>query len=266
MDDHATRYYDAGNELERLAGPSWLEFARTKELLARVLPAAPARVLDVGGGPGLYAEWLAELGYHVHLVDPIALHVEEALARSGSGRITAALGDGRSLAEADGSFDAVLLLGPLYHLIERAERIAALREAGRVLRPGGVLAAAGISRFASLIDGIARRRITDPAFAAIVDRDLREGQHRNPDEVPGWFTTAYLHRPDELADEIAEAGLVLDAVYGIEGATGWLAGPHDELEPAEREAAVAAARAIEREPSLLGASGHLLGIARKRSE
>jgi SAM-dependent methyltransferase len=264
VDDHATRYYDAGNELGRLADWGWLEFARTKELLTRVLPAAPARVLDVGGGPGRYAEWLAELGYHVHLVDPIVLHVDEARARSE--RITATLGDARSLAEEDGSFDAVLVLGPLYHLTERAERLEALREAGRVLRPGGVLAAAAISRFASLLDGVKRGLITDPAFAAIVERDLREGQHRNPDEVPGWFTTAYLHRPEELADEIAEAGLVLDAVYGIEGAIGWVAGLSREHEPAAREAVIAAARAIEREPSLLGASGHLLAIAHKRSE
>ena len=266
MDDHATRYYAAGRELDRLTGPSWLEFARTKELLARVLPAAPAQVLDVGGGPGLYAEWLAELGYHMHVVDPIALHVEEAFGRSGSGRVTAAVGDARSLSEADGSFDAVLLLGPLYHLTERAERLEALREARRVLRPEGVLAAAAISRFASLLDGARRRILTDTAFAAIVERDLREGQHRNPDEVPGWFTTAYLHRPEELADEITEAGLALEGIYAIEGATGWLAKPSDELEDAEREALVAAARAIERETSLLGASGHLLGIAHKRSE
>lgn len=266
MDEHARSYYEDGHELDRLAGPSWLELARTKELLSRILPAAPARVLDVGGGPGVYAEWLGGLGYEVHLVDPIALHVEEALARSGSGRVTAALGDARTLSEADGSVDAVLLLGPLYHLTERQDRLSALREAHRVLRSGGVLAAGAISRFASLLDGIARKRMSDAAFAAIVDRDLRDGQHRNPDGVPGWFTTAYFHRPEELADEIAEAGLDVDAVYGVEGVTAWLSAPADELEQAERETLAAAARAIEREPALIAASPHLLGIARKRSE
>ena len=263
VDERARAYYEHGNELGRLG---WLELARTKELLTRLLPAAPALVLDVGGGPGVYAEWLAGLGYQVHLVDPIALHVEEALARSDSARVTAALGDARALSEADGSVDAVLLLGPLYHLTERGARLSALREAHRVLKSGGTLAAAAISRFASLLDGIAYRRMSDPAFVAIVDRDLCDGQHRNPDDVPGWFTTAYFHRPDELADEIADAGFDVDAVYGVEGATAWLSVPSDQLEQAERESLVAAARAIEREPTLIGGSPHLLGIARKRSE
>jgi SAM-dependent methyltransferase len=263
VDERARAYYERGSELGRL---SWLELARTKELLSRLLPAAPARVLDVGGGPGVYAEWLAGLGYEVHVVEPIALHVEEVLARSESAHVTAALGDARDLSEADGSVDAVLLLGPLYHLTEREERLSALREAHRVLKGGGGLAAAAISRFASLLDGIAYGRMSDPAFAAIVDRDLRDGQHRNPDDVPGWFTTAYFHRPEDLEDEIAEAGFDVDAVYGVEGATAWLRAPSAQLEQAERESLVAGARALEREPTLIGGSPHLLGIARKRSE
>ncbi len=262
MDEHATSYYEAGRELGRLAGPSWLELARTQELLMRVLPEAPARVLDIGGGPGIYAAWLAGLGYDVHVIDPVALHVEEAVK---DGRFTAAIGDARALAEADDSFDVVLLLGPLYHLTERADRVAALREARRVLQTEGLLAAAAISRFASLLDGVARRALDDSTIAAIVEHDLREGQHRNPDDVPGWFTTAFFHLPEELAAEITEAGLVLDAIYGVEGATGWLAAPAEELEPDEREVIVSAARSIEREPSLLGASAHLLGIAYERS-
>jgi SAM-dependent methyltransferase len=263
VDERARAYYERGSELGRL---SWLELARTKELLSRLLPAAPARVLDVGGGPGVYAEWLAGLGYEVHVVEPIALHVEEVLARSESAHVTAALGDARDLSEADGSVDAVLLLGPLYHLTEREERLSALREAHRVLKGGGGLAAAAISRFASLLDGIAYGRMSDPAFAAIVDRDLRDGQHRNPDDVPGWFTTAYFHRPEDLEDEIAEAGFDVDAVYGVEGATAWLRAPSAQLEQVERESLVAGARALEREPTLIGGSPHLLGIARKRSE
>jgi hypothetical protein len=100
-----------------------------------------------------------------------------------------------------------------------------------------------------------------PAFAAIVARDLREGQHRNPDPVgrPEWFTTAYFHHPDELAYEIAESGLRLEAVLGIEG-PGWLL-PERWEDPVQRASVLAAARAVEREPSLLGLSAHLLAVA-----
>src|SRR6478735_8445019 len=135
MDADALSYYEDGHELERLATWGWLELDRTKELLGRVLPPAGARVLDVGGGPGVYAEWLAGLGYRVHLVDPVPLHVEQAAERSSRAGLTftASVGSADPLAEDDESVDVVLLLGPLYHLTDHADRVAALREARRVL-------------------------------------------------------------------------------------------------------------------------------------
>jgi ubiquinone/menaquinone biosynthesis C-methylase UbiE len=258
-DEEILGHYGQGVELGRLAGgTSRIEFARTKELLERFLPAPPASVLDVGGGPGAYAAWLAERGYSVHLVDPVALHVEQAQARGG---FTAALGDARALDEADASVDAVLILGPLYHLTERADRVRALGETKRVVRPGGVVAAAAISRFASLFDGLAQGYLADSTFRGIVERDLADGQHRNPDGRVEWFTTSFFHHPDELRDEIAAAGLELDGVYGVEG-PGWLL-PERWEDPAGRENVLFAARAIEDEPALSGLSAHLLAVARR---
>src|SRR5688500_14621936 len=75
----ALSYYETGIETRRLqSGPGPLELARTREILERYLPPAPAVVLDVGGGPGIYAYWLARRGYEVHLVDAVPLHVEQA--------------------------------------------------------------------------------------------------------------------------------------------------------------------------------------------
>ena len=102
-------------------------------LLERFLPAPPSRVLDVGGASGLYASWLSGRGYHVHLIDPVPLHREQATT---DGRFSVAPGDARHLAEDDASYDAVLLLGPLYHLTERTDRVRTLAEARRVTRPG----------------------------------------------------------------------------------------------------------------------------------
>src|SRR5919199_2730706 len=101
-------HYAEGAERERLLVVNPLERVRTEVLLERLLPPAPARILDVGGGPGTYAAWLAGLGYAVHLVDPVPLHVEQAREH---GTYEASVGDARALAAADGSFDAVLLLG-----------------------------------------------------------------------------------------------------------------------------------------------------------
>ena len=96
----------------------------------------------------------------------------------------------------------MLLLGPLYHLTERDDRLAAWREARRVLRPGGVVLAAAISRFASTLDGLRLGLFDDDAFAQIAERDLRDGQHRNPTGNPRYFTTTYFHRPEELRTEV----------------------------------------------------------------
>jgi ubiquinone/menaquinone biosynthesis C-methylase UbiE len=249
-------------------GGGTLEFVRTRELLDRFLPRPPAIIIDVGGGAGAYAVPFAAEGYQVHLLDPVSLHVEQALtaARSaGTALAGAVVGDARRLPYADASADAALLLGPLYHLTDRAERIVALQEAHRTLRPGGVVAAAAISCFASTFDGLARGLLLDPRFEEIVDRDVRDGQHRNPepDEHPEWFTTAYFHRPEELEHELAEAGFGVEAVLAVEGPAAFRPDLDAWLTERDRhDAMLRAIRRVESEPSLLGASAHLLAIGR----
>jgi SAM-dependent methyltransferase len=260
-------HYMEGEEQRRLSGSGVpLELVRTQEILLRFLPPPPAALLDVGGGPGAYAFWLAELGYTVHLVDPVPLHLEQARATERERGALAGIsqGDARRLELADYSADAVLLLGPLYHLTERSERLLALREAHRVLRPGGLLFAAAISRFASALDGLARGFLRDPEFHQIVERDLLDGQHRNPGNQSGYFTTAFLHHPNELRAEITEAGFELDALLAVEGPA-WLIAKLDRFwEDADhREVLLGVLRALEAEPSLLGASAHLIAAGRK---
>jgi SAM-dependent methyltransferase len=269
LDPSIESHYNTGYERARLfpGGTPSLEFVRSMELLGRLLPAPPTRLLDVGGGPGTYAVPLARRGYRVHLVDPLALHVAQAREAAGAGRgaaFTAALGDARDLAEDAGSQDAVVMFGPLYHLTEAGQRQQALREAHRVLRPGGRLLAAAVSRFASLLDGVYRGWLDDPEFRRIVERDLADGQHRNADPVgrPEFFTTAYFHTVGGLADEVDQAGFTGTAVYGVEG-PGWQL-RQEWADPRRREQILFAARAVETEPSLIGFSGHLIAAAAKR--
>jgi SAM-dependent methyltransferase len=257
-------YEDEIREEDRITvGIGRLELLRTQEILRRHLPSAPAEILDVGGATGVHAKWLAADGYRVHIVDLTPRHVEKARADLGSLGVTAEIGDARDLSLADGCVDAVLLFGPLYHLVERADRVRALGEARRVVRPGGIVAVAAVNRFASLFDGMKRNILTDPDFRAIVERDLREGQHRNPGNRPDWFTTAFFHHPAELRREVADAGLSVVEIVGVEGPAQWFRSADRQWETDEgREAILFAARAIEAEPSLLGLSSHLIAVAR----
>jgi ubiquinone/menaquinone biosynthesis C-methylase UbiE len=259
-------HYRQANEAERLTGPlDELEFLRTQAILARVLPPPPAVVLDVGGAAGAYAIPLAKQGYHVHLVDPVDLHLEQARSRatkSGVELKSISRGDSRQLNFSSGGADCVLLLGPLYHLIGRADRLQALREARRVLRPRGLLAAAAISRFASFVAGLAVGSFSDPTFRKIVAEDLRSGEHRNPTDEISYFTTAYFHRPDELTIEVRDAGFQDTEVLAVEGPV-WSASQFQRAwaDEVQRQAILEFLSSIEREPSLLCASAHFLAIS-----
>jgi len=263
-----TRFYQEVPEEERLAaGPSQLEFVRTQEVVLRYLPPPPATILDVGGAAGIYALWLAEKGYQVHLIDAVPRLVEVAERRSEASPhsiSTCQVGDARALSFDDAIADAVLLLGPLYHLTEVAERLRALQEVYRVLRPGGVMFAAAISRYGSALDGIARDLFRDPAFAAIVQNDLEYGQHRNTTDNWNYFTTAYFHRAEELQAEVSSAGFHCQAVLGLEG-PGWMLSDFDArwADPRMREDLLRVARALESEMAIIGVSAHLLAVGLK---
>ena len=261
-------HYEDGKEEQRLTRSlGRLERIRTEEIMGRHMPPPPCRILDVGGGTGVYALSLSRQGYEVHLIDAVPLHVERARVLSTASEAplaSATVGDARRLERPDETFDVVLLFGPLYHLTDRSDRTAALAEARRVLVPRGLLLSAYISRFASACDGIQGGTLRDGAFSAIVEQDLTDGIHRNSTNRPEWFTTAYFHRPEEIRAEIEEAGLRFDSTIAVEG-PGWVSDALDEWldDAASRERLLRVLRRIETEPSLLGASAHLIAVARK---
>jgi SAM-dependent methyltransferase len=268
--EEITEYYAPGFEARRLQrGVGRLDRERTRELLRRYLPPAPALLLDLGGGPGAHACWLAGQGYEVHLLDLSPLHVRlalEASERQPEAPLAGArVGDARELPWEEGTADAVLLFGPLYHLTDPGDRQRALLEARRVLKPGGVLLAMGISRFASLCDGLRSGNLKDPRFAEIVRQDLANGQHRNPIGKPEYFMATFFHHPEELRAEVLEAGFALSGLFGVEG-PGWLLPDfNDWWETSDNRALLLEmARTLESEPALQGVSAHLIAVATRK--
>jgi SAM-dependent methyltransferase len=236
-------YADRGDEDDRLmeSALGQLESIRTRELVQRFLPAPPAAILDVGGGTGRYSDWLAGLGYSVHLVEPVPLHVEQAKARASAGSgFEVSLGHAGMLPVASGSQDAVLMLGPLYHMPDPGDRERAWAEARRVLKPRGVVIAVAINRYAGVLDSL-RHEFVDSGFGRV----------------------GYFHPAGKLADEATTAGLTIEGVFGVEG-PGCLVTDLDSrwTDIAQRHAILDAARVVEAEPNMTGASHHTLVAAR----
>jgi SAM-dependent methyltransferase len=266
-------HYDrfAEREWERLERHR-TEFAVTCRVLAEFLPSPPGRILDVGGGPGRYALHLTRLGYHVTLVDLSQACLDLALDKATAAGVylpppirgdATALPDRLEGAAEDysGLFDAVLLMGPLYHLMAHADRLAAVREAYRVLRPGGFVFASFITRFAPLRDVAIHspRWIVDNPrrFQRLIDEGV------NPARDDSTFPDSYFAHPDEIIPLMSEGGFLPHLIQGCEGI---LAG-HEEtvnaLEDELFEAWVDLNVRAGREPTLRGAADHLLYVGAK---
>lgn len=262
-------FYTKTKEESRLdQGSAQLEFVRTKELIGRFLPSPPARVVDIGGASGPYSFWLTALGYEVHLIDVTPRLIDVARHRNEHAACclaSIAVGDARRLPFDESSIDAVLLFGPLYHLTEESDRLAALIEARRVLRPNGVILVAGISRYAGTLDGLALHPTLDANVVALRHRAVADGQYRNDTGIPRFFTTAFFHRPEDLVEELNHAGFSGVQVFGVEG-PGWLVADFEMrwADPVGRENILQVAKLLEEEQSIIGASAHLLAVGRKQ--
>lgn len=262
-------FYKRKNEHERLNGPvGQLEFLRTKQLIAQYLSnRSGLEIADIGGGTGPYSFWLAELGHNVQLFDLVELHIEQVNTINQSAKFPLRnfeLADVRNLQLESETFDLILLMGPLYHLTNRDDRIEVLKKTKNWIKPGGRVIVAYISRFASAMDGFIRGLFADPEFADIVKQDLKSGIHTPNKENTRYFTDSYFHHPDEMEDEVSTAGLTVIDHVAVEG-IGWLWQNFAELwsDQRQRQIMLDTIEITAREKTLLGASAHIAVVAEK---
>jgi SAM-dependent methyltransferase len=248
-DQHATAEYERLDRslLHRA------EFVLTTELLDEFVAPA-AEVLDAGAGPGRYAEYLLGRGCRVGLTDlsadSLRLFEQRIVPGLANGVLFCRQGSATNLGWLpSASFDAVLLMGPLYHLVAHDERRAALREAWRVLRPGGILLASYVSPYR-------------PLMAALQEGDQREVErlraggptmHLGMQQYRGW--------PSEAREALGEAGFEVLRTRNLQGLAALM--DRDTIEAQDPEAFYAMLRATCELPDLLGATLHFVCVARR---
>lgn len=275
MGNDAVRDYYASfdrRELQRLlTAEGRLEFRLTTRLLQPHLPG-DGRILDIGGGPGRYAVWLADQGLTVTLADlsPNLLDLaRELIAETGASRVDEVVqADATDLSRwPDATFAGTLALGPFYHLPDAHDRRRALAEIVRVTIPGGLVAIALIPRWSLLRRTLSipdeRARLADEAF---IDALLTHGEFTNT--RPGRFSSGFGADSNEVVETLAAAGIrqiLLASTHGF--ATGLEAAVEElrSTDPATYETALDLLTRTATDPSLHGTAGHLLYIGRTKA-
>lgn len=258
--------------LERGIGK--LEIARMKEILERAIGGQAARIVyDVGGVTRAYALWLAGQGHEVHLFDPgpgeLSLARLDRLPASRSVALIERAASDRLPRQAN-TADIVLLLGPLIHLMERHERQAVIREAARVLKPGGLLVASAVSRYGSMLCGLSAREhdsglLGEDEFMNMIERELG-GEEDVLYDIPSRLPAcASFYLPDELAEELERtASLLCDKLLAVEGPVWMLPTFEDKWADEEsRHRLLRIVRQLEEERSIMGVSPHIVAICIK---
>ncbi|MDB5144826.1 MAG: class SAM-dependent methyltransferase [Mucilaginibacter sp.] len=259
-------FYSQTSEESRLElGLGPLEFERNKDLISRYLPKKGI-VIDVGGGPGVYSEWLAGLGHQAYLIDPVEKHIKQANKRSAKAKkpFKSILGEAQKLDLQDNFADVVIMHGPLYHLQSKADRIGAIVEAKRVLKPNGFVLGFAINHSASTIAALLNGFIHSPEIFEMCKEELMSGVHTPPKSMPGVLPAAYFHRPNELKTELEEAGLTYLDTYAVEGLI-WMDKNYFETrsDPKKKEAIMELMKITENEQSLLSLSPHMMIAGKK---
>lgn len=258
-------FYDAnpGIEHDRLEQHQ-LEYDLTWRFLTKYLPDK-ASILEVGAATGRYTVGLAKRGHTLTAVDLSSALIEKCrenlLREKLENRVRLVVADARNLNQlGEAEFDAVLLMGPLYHLVAEADRQLALKQASSRLKPGGIIFSAFLSRFGVLADLIKNmpQWIEDQVHVRSL---LAHG--KRPDDYPRGGFRGYFAHASEMAALHEGLGFKTELVAGVEPVISADDQSYNKLPGKQRELWLDLMTEISIEKSIIGASRHLLYIGRK---
>lgn len=262
-------FYNKASEETRLEkGMGVFEFERIKSLIEKYLSTTSSKIIDVGGGTGKYSEWLAKKGHQVHLVEPVAKHLQlaENRAKKLKNKFSVQLGESRKLDFQNNYADLILLHGPLYHLQRKEERELSIKEAKRVLKNGGIMLGFAINYTASTLAGLLNGLIHKKSFFEMCKNELTSGIHNPPDDFQWLLAEAYYHKPEQLKEEFRHQGLIYLNTYAVEGMV-WLDKDFftNMLNNKKRENLIELLQITENDSYILPFSPHMM-IAVKKQE
>ncbi len=212
-------FYNKASEETRLEkGMGVFEFERIKELIQLHITNPKSTIIDVGGGTGKYSEWLSTKGHNVYLVEPVLKHIKlaEKRAKKLKKPFSVSIGEATKLPYKDNTADLVILHGPLYHLQKREDRVAAILEAKRVLKKGGIILGFAINYTASTLVGLMNGMIHANSFFDMCKEELTTGIHNAPNDFPFLLADAYYHKPEGLKEEFLEQNLNFINLFAVE--------------------------------------------------
>lgn len=263
------QFYTKASEETRLEeGMGIFEFERIKTLIEKHLSTSPMKIIDVGGGTGKYAEWLAQKGHEVHLVEPVLKHIKIAEKRANKAKkpFSVHIGESRNLEFKNNSADVIILHGPLYHLQKKEDRDITIKEAKRVLKNNGIILGFAINYSASTLVGLLNGLIHKKAFFEICKSKLTTGIHKKSTEFPWLLADAYYHKPEELKKEFVDQDLVYLNTYAVEGMI-WLDKEYfaNMLNDKKRETLMQLLNITENDTNLLSFSPHMMIAVKKET-
>ncbi|MHB8104837.1 MAG: class I SAM-dependent methyltransferase [Dehalococcoidales bacterium] len=257
-------FYDAAVERENIRlERHQIERDITWRYLDKYLPRR-GKILEVGAATGAYTITLAKRGYNLTAVDlsPNSIAAcEKRAAKEGLSRnVTCLVADARDLGAVQGvDYDAVLIMGPLYHLVVEEDRQTALKEAYKKLKKGGVIFSTFISRY-----GIWGDIMKDFPHYIERQKDLQSvmSKGRDADIVWGKSFRGYFATVDEVIPLHERLGFKTLTLAGIE--PGRVRDEvYNELKGQRREQWLDLLFSISTEKSIIGAANHLLYIGVK---
>ncbi len=252
-------FYENYDEDGRLASRRGsVEFLTTLRYVERYL-CDGMQILEIGAGTGRYSHYFARKGYCVDAVELVAHNIERFKANTQSGEsVSVRQGNAVNLdgISAD-SYDLVLLLGPMYHLFTEADKQAALREAVRVAKPGGIVCVAYCMMDASILDyGFRRGNV----FSLIKRGLLNPKTYTAESVIEGVFE---LYRQPQIDALIAMLPVQRLHFVGTDMYTKYIPNEIDQMDDALFAQYLAYHFMICERSDMVGISHHTLDVLRK---